>query len=70
MGTRPVMSVAFRRFTIDAAVVFGNKEDESVVEGSVINLQTTCAKAGQRSVPRQRSFLIFSMIIRRKRVDR
>ena len=27
MGRRPLMSVAFRRFTIDEAVVFRNKED-------------------------------------------
>ena len=54
---RPLMSVVFRRFTIDAAVVFGNKEDESVVEGGVINLQTICAKSGQRSVSKQRIFL-------------
>ena len=33
---RPLMSVVFRRLTIDTAVVFGNKEDESVVEGGVI----------------------------------
>ena len=44
------MSVAFRRFTIDTAVVFGNNEDESVVEGSVINLQVICTKTGRRSV--------------------
>ena len=54
---RPLMSVVFRRFTIDAAVVFGNKEDESVVEGGVINLQTLCAKADQRSVSKQRRCL-------------
>ena len=46
MGRRPLMSVAFRRFTIDAAVVFGNKENELVVEGGMITLQTVCAKAG------------------------
>ena len=51
------MLVVFRRFTIDTAVVFGSKEDESVVEGGVINLQTICAKAGQRSVSKQRRFL-------------
>ena len=51
------MSVVFRRFTIDAAVVFGNKEDESIVEGGVINLQTMYAKTGQRSVSKQRRFL-------------
>ena len=34
----PLMSVIFRRFTIDTVVVFGKKEDESVVEGGVINL--------------------------------
>ena len=51
------MSVVFRIFTIDAVVVFGNKEDKSVVEGDVINLQTICAKACQRSVSKQRKFL-------------
>ena len=51
------MSIAFIRFTIDVAVVFRNKEDKSVVEGGVINLQINCAKAGQRSVPKQRRFL-------------
>ena len=54
---RPLMSVVFRRFTIDTEVVFGNKENESVVNGGVINLQTICAKAGQRSVSKQRRFL-------------
>ena len=54
---RSLMSVVFRRFTIDVAVVFGNKEDESVVVGGVINLQTVCAKAGRRSVSKQRRFL-------------
>ena len=54
---RPLMLVVFRRFIIDAAVVFGNKENESVVEGGVINLQTICATAGQRSVSKQRRFL-------------
>ena len=54
---RPLMSVMFRRFTIDTAVVFGNKEDESVVEGGVINLRTICTKSGQRSMSRQRIFL-------------
>ena len=54
---RPLMSVVFRRFTINAAIVFENKEDESVVEGGVINLQTICAKAGQRSESKQRRFL-------------
>ena len=54
---RPLMSVVFRRFTIDASVVFENKEDESVVEGGVINLQTICAKADQRSVSKQRRLL-------------
>ena len=53
---RPLMSVVFRRFTIDTAVVFENKEYESVVEGGVINLQTICAIAGQRSVSKQRIF--------------
>ena len=57
---RPLMSLVFRRFTIDAAVVFGNKEDESVVEGGVINLQTIRAKAGQRSVSKQRRLLFVS----------
>ena len=57
MGRRPLMSVSLRRFTIDIAAVFGNKEDESVVEGGVVNLQTMCAKAGQRSVPNQKIFL-------------
>ena len=47
MGRRPLMSVVFRRFTIDTGVIFENKEDESVMEGGVINLQTICAKAGQ-----------------------
>ena len=51
------MSVVFRRFTIDTAVVFGNKEDESVVEDGVINLQIMCAKSGQRSVYKQRIFV-------------
>ena len=51
------MLIAFRRFTIDTAVIFGNKENELVVEGGVINLQTICAKAGQRSVSKQRRFL-------------
>ena len=60
MGTRPVMSVAFRRFTIDAAVVFGNNEDESVVEGSVINLQAICTKTGRRSVSKgKEDFYLF-----------
>ena len=54
---RRLRSVVFRRFTIDAAVVFGNKEDESVVEGGVINLQTICAKVGQRSESKQIIFL-------------
>ena len=56
---RSLMLVVFRRFTIDTAVVFGNKEDESVVEGGVINLQTICAKVGQRSVSKQRRFYLF-----------
>ena len=42
MGRRLLMSVAFSIFIIDAAIVYGNKEDESVVEGAVINLQTIC----------------------------
>ena len=54
---RPLISVVFRRFTIDTAAVFRNKEDESVVEGCVINLQTICVKAGQRSVSEQKGFL-------------
>ena len=54
---RSVMSVVFRRFTIDAEIVFRNKENRSVVNGGVINLQTIGAKAGQRSVSKQRSFL-------------
>ena len=43
---RPLRSVVFRRFTIDAAIVFGNNENESVVVGGVINLHTICAKTG------------------------
>ena len=53
---RPLISVVFRRFITDTAVVFGNKEDESVVEVGVVNLQTICAKAGQRSVSKQSRF--------------
>ena len=60
------MSVAFRRFIIDTVVVFGNKEDESVVEGGVINLQTICAKAGQRSVSKQRRFLFVRWELEKK----
>ena len=63
---RPLMSVVFRRFAIDAAIVFGNKEDESVVEGGVINLQTICAKAGQRLVSKQRRFLFVRCELEKK----
>ena len=57
MGRRPLMLIAFRRFTIDTAVIFGNKENELVVEGGVINLQTICAKAGHMSVPKEMRLL-------------
>ena len=57
MGRRPLMSVVFRRFTIDTEVIFENKEDESVMEGGVINLQTICAKAGQGACIDKEDFL-------------
>ena len=57
MGTRPLLSVAVRRFIIDVVVLFVNKEDESAVKGGVVNLQTICEKSGQRNVPKQRGFL-------------
>ena len=50
------MSVVYKIYAIDAAVVFENKEDESVVEDGVIDLQTSFEKAGQRSVPKQIKF--------------
>ena len=56
MGRRRSMSIAFRRVTIDIAVVFRNKENELVEEDCVINLQTICAKSSQTSVPNQRRF--------------
>lgn len=56
MGRRRSMSIAFRRVTIDIAVVFRNKENELVEEDCVINLQTICAESSQTSVPNQRRF--------------
>jgi len=56
MGRRYLMSVVYKIYAIDAAVVFENKEDESVVEDGVIDLQTSFEKAGQRSVPKQIKF--------------
>ena len=50
------MSVVFRRFTIDTGVIFDNKEDESVMEGGVINFTNYLCKSWSRSVPRQRRF--------------
>ena len=47
-----------------------NKEDESVLEGGVITLQTSCVKAGQRSVSKGREDFICLDENSEKRVDR
>ena len=44
-------------FDFIITVVFGNKEENLVVEGDVIHLQTSCVKPGKRTMSKQRRFL-------------